>query len=85
MTISPAHSGTMVHESGEIWTAEALLEPIRPKSVRLLQSIESSPCLHDTFGMIGIDITKSKMPGEILPDSCEEFLWLSFCDTDVEH
>jgi hypothetical protein len=35
--------------------------------------------------MIGIDITKSKMPGEILPDSCEEFLWLSFCDTDVEH
>ena len=42
VTISPAHSGTMVKESGEIWTAETLLQPIRPKSVMLLQSIEIS-------------------------------------------
>ena len=36
MTISPAHSGTMGQESGEIWTAETLLQPILPKSDRLL-------------------------------------------------
>jgi hypothetical protein len=36
MTISPAHSGTMGQESGEIWSAETLLQPILPKSDRLL-------------------------------------------------
>ena len=36
VTISPAHSGTMVQESGEIWTAETRLQPILPKSDRLL-------------------------------------------------
>jgi hypothetical protein len=36
LTISPVHSGTMGQESGEIWTAETLLQPIHPKSDRLL-------------------------------------------------
>ena len=36
MTISQAHSGTMGQESGEIWTAETLLQPILPTSDRLL-------------------------------------------------
>jgi hypothetical protein len=32
VTISPAHSGTIVQESGEIWTAKTRLQPILPKS-----------------------------------------------------
>jgi hypothetical protein len=35
--------------------------------------------------MIGIEITKSKMPGEILPDRCEEILWLPFVTQTMEH
>ena len=38
MTISQAHSGTMGQETGEIWTAETLLQPILPTSDRLLES-----------------------------------------------
>jgi hypothetical protein len=34
LTLSPVHSGTMGQESGEIWTAETLLQPILPKSDR---------------------------------------------------
>ena len=36
LTISQAHSGTMGQDSGEIWTAETRLQPILPKSDRLL-------------------------------------------------
>jgi hypothetical protein len=39
LTISQAHSGTMGQESGEIWTAETLLQPILPKSDRLLAGL----------------------------------------------
>ena len=36
VTISPAHRGTMGQERREIWTAETRLQPIPPKSDRLL-------------------------------------------------
>jgi hypothetical protein len=39
VTISPAHSGTMVQASGEIWTAETRLQPILPTSERLLEGL----------------------------------------------
>jgi hypothetical protein len=43
VTISPAHSGTLVQESGEILTAETRLQPIHPKSDRLLDHIRYTP------------------------------------------
>ncbi len=52
VTISPAHSGTMVQESGEIWTAKTRLQPILPKSDRLLGDglpISPSPYIHGFF------------------------------------
>ncbi len=39
--MSPAHSGTMGQEIGKIWTAETLLQPILPKSDRLLGTIQN--------------------------------------------
>ena len=37
LMISPVHSGTMGQESVEIYTAETRLQPILPKSDRLLE------------------------------------------------
>ena len=39
VTISPVHSGTMSQETNEIWTAETRLQPIHPKSDRLLECL----------------------------------------------
>ena len=36
LTISPGNSGSIAQESGEIWTAQRLLQPISFKSDRLL-------------------------------------------------
>ena len=43
MTISPAHSGTIVQESGEIWTAETRFQPILPKSDSHLKQASHPP------------------------------------------
>ena len=40
MTISPVQSVTMEQQSDEIWTAETGLQPILPKSDRLLELLK---------------------------------------------
>jgi hypothetical protein len=48
VTISPAQSGTMVQECGEIWTAWTRLQPILPKSDRLLGQTIPIPVYGDS-------------------------------------
>ena len=68
MTLSQAHhSGTMGQESGEIWTAETRLQPILPKSDRLLDN--------QRFSLRSTDHRLSFSAGSRLNRTFRDILW----------
>ncbi len=74
LTISPGNSGSIAQESGEIWVAQRLLQPISFKSDRLLGSYLLK--MHNRRGSQASGLSQHICPNILSP--CEGILAFLF-------